>query len=181
MLTTVRTANRAVRFAHKPNCRQPARFGSPHEPHRDTMVQFVGGANRHGSSWFTTVRQTAAAYCSFSSFTIFFHALLTLSHNKSVFHLAVHMRKLFSLTVALLPLSVFFSQARRLQKDHTFTPSLYSPTPTLPSILVFDHIFPVFAPSQYSTIVFLQLSLTLRIRRSRFGNFCTVAAFDSRS
>ena len=46
MLTTVRTANGAVRFAHKPNRAQPPRFGSPHEPHRDATVRFVGGANR---------------------------------------------------------------------------------------------------------------------------------------
>ena len=51
---------------------------------------------------------------------------------------------------------------------------------TLPPILVFDHIFPVIAHSQYSTVAFLQLSLTHSIQRSRFGNFCLIAAFNSR-
>ena len=56
VLTTVRTANRAVRFAHKPNRAQPPRFGSPHEPHRDATVRFLGGANHHGSPRFAAVR-----------------------------------------------------------------------------------------------------------------------------
>ena len=49
MLSTVRTANRAVRFAPKPNPTQPPQFFSPHEPPCDATVQFVGVANRHGS------------------------------------------------------------------------------------------------------------------------------------
>ena len=183
VLTTVRTANRAVRFAHKPNRAQPPQFGSRHEPHRDATVWFVGGANRHGSPWFATVCQTAAVHRGFSAFAIFFHALLTLSHSKSVFHLALNTRKLFSLTVLLRPLSIspsFHEHAvcKKIAFSHPLC--IHPHTLTLPPILMFDHIFPVFAYSQYSTVAFLQLSLTLSIRRSRFGNFCSIAAFDSR-
>ena len=61
VLTTVRTANRAVRFAHKPNRAQPPQFGSPHELHRDATVRVVGGANHHGSPRFATLRQTSCS------------------------------------------------------------------------------------------------------------------------
>ena len=74
VLTTVQTANRMVWFAHKPNRAQLPRFSSPHEPHYDTTVRFVGRPNHHGLPWFATVSETSAVH-GFSWFVIFFHAV----------------------------------------------------------------------------------------------------------
>ena len=227
-MTTFRTANRAVQFAHKPNHAQPPRFGSPHEPHRDATVRFMWGANRHGSSRFATVRETAAVLRHFSSFAIFFYALLTLAQQVSFPPSSANAQLFFadSCVAAAFRLAQL-SRARHLQKDHIFTPSVFThadPPPhsrvrsyfsTLRSFSVFDgRIFAVFAHSQNLTVLFwqlllncsirqshfssvsslprrpsttfsrsiafLQLSLTQRIRRSCFGNFCSIAAFDSR-
>ena len=187
-----------------------------------------------GSPQFAMVRQTAALHHGFLWFATFFHAVLTLSHNKSVFHLALHSRKLFSLTVALRPLSISHSfhehavckkTAFSLHLPPLFTHADPPPHSRVRSYFSSLHSFPAcdgrnfaaFAHSRNSTvafwqcllnrrirrthfgsfpvlrilpchpcppvsrtIAFLQLSLTLSIRRSRFCNFCSIAAFDSR-
>ena len=162
---------------------------NPHgsvRPTNRTATPRVGswlGANRHGSLRFATVRQTTAV-CTprfFSVRDIFSRAFDTHAQQVSFSSSSAYAQIVFadSRVAAAFHLAQL-SRARRLQKDCIFTPSLYSPTPTLPHVLVFDHIFLVFAHSQYSTVAVLQLSLTLGIRRSRFGNFCSIAAFDSR-
>ena len=50
MLTAVRTANRAVRFAPQTEPCPIPRFGLSQKPNRDATVRFVGGTNRGGSS-----------------------------------------------------------------------------------------------------------------------------------
>ena len=183
MLTTVRTANRAVRFAHKLNRAQPPQFGSPHEPHRDATVRFMGGrkppwfaAVRHGSPnrrstpWFFSVRD------------IFSRAFATLAQQVGFPSSSAYTQIVFadSRVAAALHLALL-SRARHLQKDHIFTPSLYSPSlahadppphsrvrsyfSSLRSFSVFDgRIFGAFAHSQHSTVAFWQLLLNCSIR-----------------
>ena len=55
-----------------------------------------------------------------------------------------------------------------------------SSTPHLSPVLLYDRIFAAFAHSQHSTVAFWQVLPNLCIRRSRFGRFCTISAFDGR-
>ena len=50
VLTTIRTANRAVRFAPQTEPCPIPRFGLSQKPNRDATVRFVGGTNCGGSS-----------------------------------------------------------------------------------------------------------------------------------
>ena len=50
VLTTVRTANRAVRFAPQTEPCPIPRFGLSQKPNRDATVRFAEGTNRGGSS-----------------------------------------------------------------------------------------------------------------------------------
>ena len=96
VLTTVRTANRAVRFAHKPNRVQPPRFGSPHEPHRNAMVRFVGGANCHGSPRYAAVCHGSPNLCSPPQFfmvrDIFSRGFHTHTNILSQFSISIYIR-----------------------------------------------------------------------------------------
>ena len=161
MLTTVRTANRAVRFAHKPNRAQPPRFGSPHEPHRDATVRFVGGANRHGSPRFATVRQTSAVHHCFSWFAIFFRAVFTPTQTYQV----------------SFPSQSIFAQS--VFADSRIVSTLFA------YLIQFSlHLHPLRihprrpSPAFSCTIVLFHPSLTLRIRRTQFCSLRTVTAFD---
>ena len=145
VLTTVRTANRTVRFAHKPNRAQPPRFGSP---------------NRHGLHGL----RTAAVHHGSSRFAIFFHAIFTHSHIKSASHLALHSRTMFSdnRIVAAFHLAPH-SRTRCLR---TIAFSLHLP----PLCILPRRPSPPFS----RTIAFFQLLLTLSIRWSHFGSFCSL-------
>ena len=55
----------------------------------------------------------------------------------------------------------------------------HSRTPHLPPVLAYARIFAAFAHSLHSTFPFWQVLPNLCIRRSRFGRFCTISAFDS--
>ena len=63
----------------------------------------------------------------------------------------------------------------------SFAPSQHSPTQTLPRILAYDRIIPSFTHSPHSADAVLQFSHTHGIRRSHFGWFCSILAFDNRS
>ena len=162
MLTTVRTTNRAVRFAQKPNRAQPAGFGSPHEPHRDATVRFVGWANRHGSRRFATVRQTSAVHHGFSWFAIFFHAVFTPTQTYQV---SFSSRSIFTHSV--------FSDSRIVNTVFAY-------------LIAFSlHLHPLRihprrpSPSFLHTIALFHPSLTLRIRRTQFCSFRTLTVFDA--
>ena len=106
-------------------------------------------------------------------------------HIKSVFH-DLHSRKVFSLTVALclVSISLSFHDHAACIPDRIcplFTPIQNSPKPTLPRILAYDRIIPSFTHSQHSAVTLLQPLLTLSIRQSHFGWFCTISAFDGHS
>ena len=161
MLTTVRTANRAVQFAHKPNRAQPPWFGSPHEPHRDATVRFVGGANCHGLRQFATVRQTSAVHHGFSWFAIFFHAVFTPTQTYQV---SFSSRSEFAHSV--------FSDSRIVN-------TVFSYLLTFSLHLHPLHIHPCRpSPSFWHTIALFHPSLTLRIRRMQFCSFRTLTVFD---
>ena len=164
MLTTVQTANRAVRFAHKPNRAQPPRFGSPHEPHRDATVRFVGGANRHGSPRFAAVRHgsprfatvcpTSAVHHCFSWFAIFSHAVFTPTQTYQV---SFPSRSIFAQSV--------FADSRIVNTLFTY-------------LIEFSlHLHPLRihprrpSPAFSRTIALFHPSLTLRIRRMQFCSF----------
>ena len=161
VLTTVRTVNRAVRFAHKPNRAQPPRIASPHEPHRDATVWFVGGANRHGSPRFATVRQTSAVHHGFSWFAIFFQAVFTPT---PIYQVSFPSRSIFARGV--------FADSHIVNKLFVY-------------LIAFSlHLHPLSiyprrpSPTFSRTIAFLHPSLTLRMRRTQFCSFRTLTAFD---
>ena len=150
-----------MRFAHKPNRAQPPRFGSPHEPHRDTTVRFVGGANCHGSPRFATVRQTSAVHHGFSWFTIFFHAVFT---RAQTYQVSFPSRSIFAPSV--------FSDSRNVNMLFSY-------------LIAFSlHLHPLRihprrpSPTFLRTIALFHPSLTLRIRWTQFCSFRTLAAFD---
>ena len=157
-LTTVRTANRAVWFAHKPNRAQPPRFGSPYEPHRNATVQFVWGVNHHGSLRFAAVRHGSPNLRSpplfFMVRDIFSRGFHTHTNISSQFSISIYIRAMCFRRQShcghpvCIPDPIFPS----------FAPFQNSPMPTLPRILACDRIIPSFTDTPHSADAVLHFS-----------------------
>ena len=166
-------ANRTVRNPH----------GSVRPTNRTATPRFGSwGARtatvRHGSPRFATVRQTPAVHHCFSWFTIFFHAGFT---PIQTYQVSFPSRSICAQSVSadscivntLFAYLIEFSLHLHPLRIHPRRPShAFSRTIAL--------FIPSFTHSPHSADAVLQFSHTRSIRRSHFGRFCTISAFDGR-